>query len=53
MVAQGLPALPPFGGSVQAILDARNIFEPSLLDGRRFQLAQAPRLVKGGVNIRF
>jgi hypothetical protein len=53
MVAQVLPALRPFGGSVQAILDARNIFEPSLLDGRRFQLAQAPRLVKGGVNIRF
>ena len=53
MVAQEVPALRPFGGRVQAIVDARNIFEPSLNNRSHYQLAQAPRLVKGGVNIRF
>jgi hypothetical protein len=52
VVAQGLPSLRPFGGRVQAVVDARNLLEPSL-NGRRIQLAQSPRLIKGGLNIQF
>jgi hypothetical protein len=52
IVAQDLPTLRPFGGRVQAIVDARNLLEPSL-SGRGVQLAQSPRLVKGGLNIQF
>jgi hypothetical protein len=52
IVAQELPTLRPFGGRVQAIVDARNLLEPSL-NSRRIQLAQSPRLIKGGLNIQF
>ncbi|HEX4999013.1 MAG TPA: carboxypeptidase-like regulatory domain-containing protein [Terriglobia bacterium] len=52
MLAQDLPSLRPFGGKLQAVVDARNILEPSL-SGRRVQLAQSPRLIKGGLNIQF
>lgn len=50
-IAQNLPTWRMFPGKVQAILDARNLFEQSF--GSRFQMGQYPRLVKGGINIKF
>jgi hypothetical protein len=51
-IAQSLPTWRMFPGKVQAILDARNLFEQSF-GPQRTQVAQYPRLVKGGINIRF
>jgi hypothetical protein len=52
-VAQTLPTwgMVPGGGKVQAILDARNIFERPY--GTGIQVSQYPRLLKGGINIKF
>jgi hypothetical protein len=51
-IAQNLPTSRLFPGKVQAILDARNVFEHSF-GPQRTQVAQYPRLVKGGINIKF
>jgi hypothetical protein len=51
-IAQNIPTWRLFPGKVQAILDARNLFEQSL-GPQRSQIAQYPRLVKGGINIKF
>jgi hypothetical protein len=51
-VAQNLPTWRMFPGKIQAILDARNLFEQSF-GPQHTQMAQYPRLVKGGINIKF
>src|SRR5262245_50036010 len=51
-LAQNLPTWRMFPGKVQAIVDARNLFEQSY-SSRNMQIAQYPRLVKGGINIKF
>lgn len=51
-VAQTLPTFGTFPGKVQAIFDARNLFEQSF-GASRAQLAHSPRFVKGGINIKF
>ncbi len=51
-VAQGLPMWRMFPGKLQAILDARNLFEQSF-DINGSQVAHSPRLLKGGINIKF
>jgi hypothetical protein len=51
-VAQNLPTFGNFPGKVQAIFDARNLFDQSFGSSRN-QLAHSPRFVKGGINIRF
>ena len=51
-IAQNLPTWRMFPGKVQAILDARNLFEQSF-GPQRTQVAQYPRLLKGGINIKF
>ena len=51
-LAQNLPTWRMFPGKVQAIVDARNLFEQSY-SSRNSQIAQYPRLVKGGINIKF
>jgi len=51
-VAQTLPTWGTFPGKVQAILDARNLFEQST-GGHGAQISNSPRFVKGGINIRF
>jgi hypothetical protein len=51
-VAQTLPAWGLFPGKVQAILDARNLFEQSS-GNHSAQISNSPRFVKGGINIRF
>jgi len=51
-IAQNIPTWRLFPGKVQAILDARNLFEQSF-GPQRTQVAQYPRLVKGGINIKF
>jgi hypothetical protein len=51
-LAQNLPTWRMFPGKVQAIVDARNLFEQSY-SSRNMQVAQYPRLVKGGINIKF
>jgi hypothetical protein len=51
-VAQTLPTFGSFPGKVQAIFDARNLFEQSF-GSSKTQLAHSPRFVKGGINIRF
>jgi hypothetical protein len=51
-IAQDLPTSRLFRGKVQAILDARNVFEHSF-GPQGIQVAQYPRLVKGGINIKF
>jgi hypothetical protein len=51
-IAQNLPTSRLFPGKVQAILDARNVFEHSS-GPQRTQVAQFPRLFKGGINIKF
>jgi len=50
-VAQNLPTW-GFPGKVQAILDARNLLEPSA-NGHSTLISISPRFVKGGINIRF
>jgi hypothetical protein len=51
-IAQNLPTLRMFPAKLQAIVDARNLFEQSF-GPQRTQIAQYPRLVKGGINIKF
>jgi hypothetical protein len=51
-VAQNLPTFGTFPGKVQAIFDARNLFDQSF-GASRNQLSHSPRFVKGGINIRF
>jgi hypothetical protein len=51
-VAQTLPSWKPFPGRIQAIVDARNILEPTF-GPHRAQITPSPRFVKGGINIRF
>jgi hypothetical protein len=51
-VAQNLPTFRPFPGRIQAILDARNLLEPTF-GPRRVDLTPAPRFMKGGINIKF
>ena len=51
-IAQDLPTLKIFPAKFQAVLDARNLFEPSF-GSRRTVQALYPRLLKGGIHIRF
>jgi hypothetical protein len=51
-IAQNLPTFRMFPGRVQAILDARNLLDQAF-GAPRTQVGQYPRLVKGGINIRF
>ena len=51
-IAQNLPTWRMFPGKVQAILDARNLLDQSF-GGPRTQVGQYPRLLKGGINIKF
>jgi len=51
-IAQNLPTWRMFPGKVQAILDARNLLDQSF-GASRTQVGQYPRLVKGGINIKF
>jgi hypothetical protein len=51
-VAQNIPTWGPFPAKVQAIVDARNLFEQSFGPAGS-QLAHSPRYLKGGINIRF
>ena len=51
-VAQDLPTLWILPAKLQAILDARNLLEPTF-GSRRTLHASHPRLVKGGIHIRF
>jgi hypothetical protein len=51
-VAQNLPTWGTFPAKVQAIVDARNLFEQSF-GSQKSQLAHSPRYLKGGINIRF
>ncbi len=51
-VAQTLPTFGTFPGKVQAIFDARNLFE-QVVGSSNTQLSHSPRFVKGGINIRF
>jgi hypothetical protein len=51
-VAQNLPTWGMFPGKVQAILDARNLLDQSF-GGAKTQAGVYPRLVKGGISIRF
>jgi hypothetical protein len=51
-VAQTLPTFGTFPGKVQAIFDARNLFEQPF-GSSKTELAHSPRFVRGGINIRF
>jgi hypothetical protein len=51
-IAQNLPNLRIFPAKLQAIVDARNLFEQSF-GPQSIQATQYPRLVKGGINIKF
>lgn len=51
-IAQNLPTFRMLPGRFQAILDARNILDQSL-GTSHMQIGQYPRLLKGGINIRF
>ena len=51
-IAQNLPAWRMFPGKVQAILDARNLLD-QCQGSQHTQFGQYPRLLKGGINIRF
>ena len=51
-IAQNLPTWHMFPGKVQAVVDARNLLD-QCLGAQRNQFGQYPRLVKGGINIRF
>lgn len=52
-VAQNLPTFGAIPAKVQAIFDARNLFEQSVGGSSKTQLIHSPRFVKGGINIRF
>jgi len=51
-IAQNLPTWRMFPGKVQAILDARNLLDQSVGTSKT-QVGLYPRLVKGGINIKF
>jgi hypothetical protein len=51
-IVQNLPTGRMFPGKVQAILDARNLLDQAF-GAPRAQVGQYPRLVKGGINIKF
>ena len=51
-IAQDLPSLKILPGKLQAIVDARNLFDPSF-GSRRTVYAGYPRLLKGGIHIKF
>jgi len=51
-VAQNLPTFGAIPAKVQAIFDARNLFEQPF-GSSKTQFAHSPRFVKGGINIRF
>jgi hypothetical protein len=51
-IVQNLPTWRMLPGKVQAILDARNVLDQSF-GAPRAQAGQYPRLVKGGINIKF
>jgi hypothetical protein len=51
-IAQDLPNLKILPAKVQAIVDARNLFEPSF-GSRRTIHAGYPRLFRGGIHIKF
>lgn len=51
-ITQNLPTFGAIPAKVQAIFDARNLFEQPF-GSSRSQLAVSPRYVKGGINIRF
>jgi len=51
-LAQNLPTWGPVPAKIQAILDARNVFDRGF-GAKATQISQYPRLFKGGINIRF
>jgi hypothetical protein len=51
-IAQNLPGFRMLPGRFQAILDARNLLDQTF-GAQHTQIGQYPRLVKGGINIRF
>jgi hypothetical protein len=51
-IAQNLPGWRMLPGKVQAVVDARNLLD-QCLKSRGNQFGQYPRLVKGGISIRF
>lgn len=51
-IAQNLPTWGMFPGKIQAILDARNLLDQSF-GSAKTQAGLYPRLVKGGINIKF
>ncbi len=51
-IAQNLPNWRMMPGKVQAIVDARNLLD-QCLGSQGNQFGQYPRLVKGGISIRF
>src|SRR5437667_6587315 len=51
-IAQNLPTWRMFPGKVQAIVDARNLLD-QCLGSQHTQFGQYPKLLKGGINIRF
>jgi len=51
-IAQNLPSFRMFPARFQAIVDARNVLDQSF-GSQHMQIGQYPRLLKGGINIRF
>jgi hypothetical protein len=51
-ITQNLPGFRMLPGRFQAILDARNLLDQTF-GAQRTQIGQYPRLVKGGINIKF
>ena len=51
-IAQNLPTWRMFPGKVQAIVDARNLLD-QYLGSQHTPFGQYPKLLKGGINIRF
>ena len=51
-VAQDLPSVGLFPGKLQAVVDARNLFEPSF-GSRRTINAAHPRILRGGIHVKF
>lgn len=51
-VAQDLPSVGLLPAKLQAVLDARNLFEPDF-GSRRTVQAGYPRILKGGINFKF
>ena len=51
-ITQNLPTFGAIPAKVQAVFDARNLFEQPFGSSKN-QLALSPRFVKGGINIRF